>query len=148
MAIFALMFAQMRHKKMEINEGFRVEITSGSDRFWRYNTAVTCGCFDASDRGIDFIGTEDIIAPVGSNLKERPADYPAARKIEFETAPCDHILMYLYVIPHTLPAESAIADCKPFDMRIKVMRGRAIVLDRIFPINSWSGASIELRLPR
>lgn len=133
---------------MEIGEGFRVAIESGSDRFWRYNVAVTCGCFDAHDARIDFAGVEDIVAPAGSNLAARPDGYPEHRRIEFVTPPCHHILMYVYIIPHTMPGERDIADCKPFDLRIRVSRGKVAVFDKICPVNSWAGSSIELRLPK
>lgn len=137
---------------MEIKDGFSVEIASSYDQLWRYNLALTCGCFDDIGKGSDnprkdFIAAEDFIAPVGANLTRCPDDYPADRTLRFTTVSCDYLLMYLYVIPHTLPQERDISDCEPFPLRITVKRGNAIIHEHLYEINCWSGASIELRLP-
>ena len=137
---------------MMSKESFYVEITSNYDRFWRYNLAVTCGCFDDLGKGEDnprkdFVAAEDTIAPAGSNLTAPPQGYPAHRKLSFTTVGCDYLLMYLYVIPHTLPEDRELENCDPFGLQVKVTRGDSIVLDREFHVNCWSGASIELRLP-
>lgn len=137
---------------MEIKDGFSVEISSDYDQLWRYNIAVTCGCFDDHGKGgdnprTDFVSAEDFIAPVGSNLQCRPDNYSPDRTIRFTTIACDYLLMYVYVIPHTLPAEQRIADCEPFTLRITARRGNAIIYDKLHSANCWSGASIELRLP-
>lgn len=130
------------------NDGFKVEISSAFERLWCYNMAVTCGCFDADGNRIDFVAAEDTVAPVGAGLTARPQGYEIPHTLRFETAPCDHLLMYIYLIPHTLPAERDIADTEPFDLHLRITRGRETVTDRIFSINRWSGASIELRVPK
>lgn len=133
---------------MEKKDGFRVEIRSGYELFWRYNLAVTCGCFDADDNRTDFFGAEDVAAPVGSNLTAPPDDLRERRGIDFTTSPCDHLLMYVYVIPNTLPEQTDIAECKPFDMTIRVTRGGQTLFDSVVPVNCWSGCSMELRIPK
>lgn len=156
--LFISIFARRADYKttsdMKIDEGFSVEISSGYDRLWKYNLAVTCGCFGSSGEGgsederLDFVAAEAFVAPVGSNLKSCPADYPADRAIRFTTVPCDYLKMYVYVIPHTLPEERDVADCKPFGLRVRVLRGKAVIHDEEHSVNCWSGASIELRLPK
>ena len=69
--------------------------------------ALMCGCFDAADQRIGFATAESAVAGVGANLTERPADIPADRSAVLETMACDHLLLYLYIIPHTLPAGNA-----------------------------------------
>lgn len=158
---------------MNINEGFSVEISCGYEQFWRYNLAVTCGCFDrnrgdANDNSEiegtgengaistggdrftrkDFISAEDFIAPAGTNMESRPDNCPKERGIRFSTIGCDCLKMYVYVIPHSLPVDRHIADYPSFDLRIRVTRGKETVCDDLHTVNAWSGASIELLLPK
>ena len=137
---------------METNDGFSVEITSSYAGLWRYNLAVTCGCFDDTGNGVDnprrdFVAAEDFVAQTGANLQQPPEGYSADRTIRFSTIACDYLLMYVYVIPHTLPVERNIADCKPFGLHICVRRGSTVVYERLHSVNCWSGTSIELRVP-
>lgn len=148
---------------INIDEGFSVEIESRCDHFWRYNLAVTCGCFergaggeDGSELHIgsevyrrkDFVAAEDFVAPVGANMECCPEDCPSSRGVKFETVPCDCLKMYVYVIPHSLPVDCRISDFPPFDLHIRVMRGRATIHDELHKVNAWSGASIELLVPK
>ena len=138
---------------MKISEGFSVEITSDYKELWRYNLAVTCGCFDDEGKGEDnprrdFIAAEDTIAPTGSNLKACPTDYPSQRGISFTTTPCDYLMLYVYVIPHSLPQDRIIEHTKPFKMRIRITRGKAVVCDTDYNVNSWAGESIELKVQK
>ena len=137
---------------MEFKEGFSVEITGSDSELWRYNIAVICGCFASSGSGEDerrdFISAEDTVAPVGSNLAQRPAGIPDTRRISFTTVPCEYLQMYVYVIPHTLPAGRDIADFPPLALQIKVSCGNAVIHSEEYHANAWSGASIELRIPK
>ena len=128
------------------NEGFKVEITSDFADFLRYNVAVTCGCFDENDERISFVSAEDTIAPVGSALVAAPKGRNAKRVISFATDECHHLLMYIYLIPYTLPAGRDISDYKPFALNVRVMRGQRVVLKEQYSVNQWSGASIELKV--
>ena len=131
---------------MSKNEGFKVEISSDFEEFWCYNVAVTCGCFDEEERRVGFASADDAIAPVGSNLKKAPSDYPAKRLDRFETEECHHLLMYIYIIPHTIPIDRVIDEHKPFPLKVRVSRGGKVVTTQTLPVNRWSGASLELRV--
>lgn len=155
---------------MNTNEGFSVEIGCSYGQFWRYNLAVTCGCFERSRNDNaqlgttddndaitigsrrytrkDFISAEDFIAPVGTNFERCPGDCPQERGIKFSTVPCDCLKMYVYVIPHSLPVDRHISDYPAFDLRIRVTRGTDNIYDKLHSVNAWSGASIELLLPK
>ncbi|MCH5330642.1 MAG: hypothetical protein J1E04_06700 [Alistipes sp.] len=138
---------------MNDKQPFSVEISSGYNRLWRYNMAVTCGCFDDLGRGednprTDFIAAEDTVAPVGANMNRCPDDYDSRRGISFVTSPCDYLLMYVYVVPHSLPSDTGMDRCKPFPLRIRVTQGDQVIHDEEHSVNGWSGASIELRLPK
>ena len=111
-------------------KGFTIEVTSRYDGWWRYNAALMCGCF----------------AAVGANLAERPADIPADRRAVLETMPCDHLVLYLYLIPHTLPAGNDIDTTRPFEIELRISYAGRLLRTERRAINQWSGASIELRV--
>lgn len=127
-------------------KGFTIEITSRYEGWWRYNAALMCGCFDAADQRIGFVSAASDVADVGSNLAERPADTPADRTAVLHTMPCDHLLLYLYIIPHTLPTDNDIDANKPFEIELRISyAGRRLRTEKR-AINQWSGASIELKI--
>ena len=91
-----------------------------------------------------------IVAPtgadVGSNLTERPADIAADRTAALQTMPCDHLVLYLYIIPHTLPADNEIDATRPFGIEVRISyAGRRLRTEKR-EINQWSGASVEMRV--
>lgn len=131
---------------MTDNKGFSIEISSPFEGFWRYNAALMCGCFDAADNRTGFASAEDTVAEVGANLPRKPAGYPTDRKVRLTTDPCDHLQLYLYLIPHTLPADNAIVESKPFRLDIQIAYGGRKLRTEHFEINQWSGASLEMRI--
>lgn len=132
---------------MSQKRGFRIEVTSRYAQWWRYNVALMCGCFDAANERTGFASASSEVAAVGANLPERPAGVEAQRRVVLETPPCDHLILYVYIIPHTLPADNGIDASRPFEIEIASFRDgeRLPTLKRT--INQWSGASIELRVP-
>ena len=127
-------------------KGFTIEVTSRYGEWWRYNVALMCGCFDASDQRIGFASATSDVADVGSNLTERPADIPADRSAVLETMACDHLLLYIYIIPHTLPAGNDIDANKPFEIELRISYNEHRLRTEKRAINQWSGASIEMRV--
>lgn len=132
-------------KQQMKKKGFRIEVSSRYDGFWRYNVALTCGCFDAEGNRTEFVTASSHVADVGSNLAQRPADLPEERTVVLSTEPCESLLGYLYIIPHSLPAANDIDAARPFDIALNVFcNGRRIRSERR-AVNQWSGASIELK---
>lgn len=127
---------------------YKVEIESGFAEFWRYNIAVTCGMFDENDVQCGFVSAEDTVAPVGSNLPSAPKGSESRRGLKFEAGDCHHLRMYVYLIPHSLPAALKIAECKPFSLSIKITYGSETIIREKRSINQWSGASIEISASR
>lgn len=123
---------------------YKIEIESRYNEFWRYNIAVTCGLFDADNKQIGFVPAESTVAPVGSNIEKCPNGVETHRRLTFTADDCDHLRMYIYIIPHTLPAATHIADCKPFPLSVKVSFAGKTVVQEKREINQWSGASIEI----
>ncbi|MCM1302386.1 MAG: hypothetical protein NC250_02930 [Alistipes senegalensis] len=129
-------------------KGFTIEIASRFEGWWRYNAALTCGCFDAAGERIGYVSAESHVADVGAGLAERPAEIAPDRRLTLETPPCDHAVLYIYVIPHALPESNDIDATKPFGLDLRIdCDGRRIRSERL-QINQWSGISLELRLDR
>lgn len=126
---------------MEQQDGFEVEVTSDYPGWWRYNVALMCGCYDAAGERVGFSSQEDRVADIGAAPGQPPAGYPARRRTVLHTMSCRRIELYLYVVPHTLPDDSRIADTRPFEISVRVKRGAKTLLVRSQPVNQWSGLS-------
>lgn len=131
---------------MTQTQAYRIEVTSPYNEFWRYNVALMCGCFDAADQRIGFASAEDTVADVGTAPAAPPADGPKQRKILLEAPEAHHLLLYVYIIPHTLPKGSDVADRQPFPLQVRIAHGGQEIRTETYAINQWSGASIELRI--
>lgn len=127
--------------------GFSIELSSRYEEWWRYNAVLMCGCFDSADERIGFVSAESTVAEVGAGLEKCPADLDPARSLTLDTPPCDHLLLYVYIIPHRLPQDSDIRAGKPFEAQLTISRdGRRIGRER-FEVNQWGGCSLEMRIP-
>lgn len=126
--------------------GFTIEVSSRYEGWWRYNVALMCGCFDADDNRIDFTSAEVHIADVGSNLKSKPVGFSNDTVATLNTVACDHLQLYIYIIPHTLPADNDISDTTPFEVEYNISYAGKKLRSGKRLINQWSGASIEVRI--
>ena len=126
------------------NEGFKVEIVSDYEQFWCYNVVVMCGCFDEEGNQVDFVPVEEIVAPVNVGLKCKPSGYPACKTIRFDAPECDHLLMHICIIPHTLPCEEDCCDRDEFVFGVKITHGEDVIHNEQHRANRWSGVSLEL----
>ena len=133
---------------MSAPEGFRIEIASRFEGWWRYNAVLMCGCFDAADVRTGFVSAESHVADVGSGPAERPKNVAPDRRLTLDTPPCDHLVLYLYIIPHTLPQSNDIEATKPFTLELQIAYDGKPVRSERLPINQWSGTSLELRIDR
>ncbi len=131
---------------MTTKKGFSIEISSRFEGWWRYNAALMCGCFDAADERIGFVSAESHVADVGAGPAERPSEIAPDRRLTLETPPCDHAVLYIYVIPHTLPESNDIDATKPFALDLQIACDGKRFRNERLPINQWSGISLELRL--
>ena len=86
------------------------------------------------------------IAPVGAELREIPRGYSANRRVELHTAEATNLTLYIYVMPHTLPMTTDVAEAKPFEMVVEVLHGIDQVYRKRVEVNQWSGENIELSL--
>ena len=133
---------------MATKKGFSIEVSSRYDGWWRYNAALMCGMFDADGNRTGFASASSHVADVGSGLAEPPAGVDPARRAVLETPECDHLVLYIYIIPHKLPDDNDIEATKPFEIEIAVHRDGRELFVRKHAINQWSGASFEIRIGR
>lgn len=131
---------------MAPKSGFRIEISSRYEGWWRYNVTLMCGLFDSGGSRIGFAAAESRVADTGSGMERPPADYDPARRPALETAPCDHLQLYVYIVPHRLPDDNDIESTRPFDIEIDIRAGGRKVVHERRAVNQWSGASIEMRV--
>lgn len=125
-------------------KSFTVEIHSDSDRWWCYNAAMMCGALDGAGHSLGFSAAESHVADVGANLEEPPEGLDLHRRLTLETPPCERIILYIYIVPHTLPRDCAIGGHPPFPLYVDVSQDGKTVETKTYPVNRWGGASIEL----
>lgn len=125
---------------------FNIQIRSTYAEIWRYNIAISCGCTDSAGNVVEVVGEQDNVAPVGSNLKVAPDGFTLPREVRLSTLETEGIVAYIYIVPHTLPAQRDIAESEPFKLSVKVSAGRDTIYNVVHMVNQWSGTSIELKL--
>ncbi len=131
---------------MEKQQGFTVELSSRCKEWWCYNVDLVCGCFDERGERVDFRSVASEVAPAGSNLETRPDGVEPYRRVKLSAPDCHHLMLYIYIIPHTLPRCTLIEDAEPFNISLKITRNGKVVHDQRHAINRWSGASVELKV--
>lgn len=131
-----------------MDKKFTISLQSRYAELWRYNIVVMCGCFDKVGERTDFLSKENFVAAVGSNLTAAPNGIESHNRLTLTTSPCDSIVAYIYLLPHSLPPTRDVEEYAPFDLRIKVSAGDSVIYDTDHKINQWSGCSIELKLPQ
>ena len=131
-----------------MDKKFSISVQSRYAELWRYNIVVMCGCFDKVGERTDFLSKENFVAAVGSNLTAAPNGIESHNRLTLTTSPCDSIVAYIYLIPHSLPPTRDVEEYAPFDLRIKVSADDNVIYDTDHKINQWSGCSIELKLPQ
>jgi len=140
---------KVKNAEMKTDEGFSVEVESRYEAWWRYNVTILCGCFDAAGERVGFASAERIVAPVGSDQPLPPQDAAAAKRgIGLATAPCERIVLYVYIVPHTLPETREIGAVSPFEVRVRIGYAGNPLSEARYKINPWSGASLEIKLGR
>ena len=53
-------------------------------------------------------------------------------------------LPYIYIIPHTLPMTTDVAEAKPFEMSVEVLHGAEQAYRKRVEVNQWSGENLEI----
>ena len=122
---------------------FTIVLDSDFSDLWRYNIAVMCSV-QRDGAEVEFLKHNSEIAPVGAELREIPRGYNANRRIELHTQSADALTLYIYVMPHTLPMTTDVADAAPFEMLVEVLHGAEQSLRKRVEVNQWSGENLEI----
>lgn len=125
---------------------FNIQIRSSFKELWRYNIAISCGCFTEEGAEPVVVSEQRNIAPVGANLGGAPDGFKLPVEMKLTTPASERIVAYIYIIPHTLPAGRDIDERHPFDLKVKVSADGEVVYNTQHKVNQWSGTSIEIKL--
>lgn len=131
-----------------MDKEFQISVRSRFAELWRYNMVLTCGCFNTDGEQVDFLSQESIVAAVGANLSAPPDGATRRREMCVTTPRCNNIVLYIYLIPHTLPSSRDVDEYAPFDVDISIEAENTVIYHHAHKVNQWSGASIELKLPQ
>ena len=126
---------------------FQISVRSNFAELWRYNIVVTCGTFDAAGEQIEVTTKESSVASIveGGGVAD-VAD--VSRDVKLTTGPCESIKAYVYLMPHKLPSAKSPDDTPTFGVRVKVKADDEQIYNVVHSVNQWSGATIELKLPK
>lgn len=126
---------------------FKISVRSNFAELWRYNIVVTCGAFDAAGEQIEVTTKESSVASiVGGGGVADVVD--VSRDVKLTTGPCESIKAYVYLMPHKLPSAKSPDDTPAFGVRVKVKADDEQIYNVVHSVNQWSGATIELKLPK
>ena len=126
---------------------FQISVRSNFAELWRYNIVVMCGTFDAAGEQIEVTTKESSVASIveGGGVAD-VAD--VSRDVKLTTGPCESIKAYVYLMPHKLPSAKSPDDTPAFGVRVKVKADDEQIYNVVHSVNQWSGATIELKLPK
>lgn len=148
--IFAFAFSYLCSRNKNCKDGNGKRVSNRGEQPLRGVVALQRGThvrlFRPAGNRIGFTTAESRVADVGSNLTTPPSGITPDRRAVLEAPVCDHLLLYIYIIPHTLPASNDIEATKPFPLDLLIeCNGKRLLKERR-TINQWSGASIELKV--
>ena len=127
---------------------FQISVSSNFPDLWRYNVVVMCASYDAQGEQLSVSTQQSSVASAGEDVERDAVPAAADREVVLTTEPCDSIKAYIYLMPHTLPSATAPDDTPNFSIRIKVKGGGEPIYNKEHQVNQWSGATIELKLPK
>ena len=122
---------------------FTISIESNFYDLWRYNIIVMANVMRDGEQ-CEVLKHCSEIAPVGAELKSPPEDYNNNRDITLTSTDADALTLYIYIIPHTLPAEQIVRFAPPFELDVKVKHGARIAYKHRYMVNQWSGENISI----
>ena len=124
---------------------FKISVRSNFAELWRYNIVVTCGAFDAAGEQIEVTTSESSVASI---IDGAGGAAGVSRDVKLTTVPCESIKAYVYLMPHKLPSAKSPEDTPAFGVRVKVKADDEQIYNVVHSVNQWSGATIELKLPK
>ena len=127
---------------------FKISVRSNFAELWRYNIVVTCGAFDAAGEQIEVTTSESSVASIVDGAGGAADVADVSREVKLTTLPCESIKAYVYLMPHKLPSAKSPDDTPACGVRVKVKADDEQIYNVVHSVNQWSGATIELKLPK
>ena len=124
---------------------YTIKLDSDFSELWRYNIVVMCSVLRDGVE-VEFLKQTSDVAPVGAELNEVPRGYSNNRGVELRSVEANGLTLYIYIIPHTLPKTTAVADAQPFEMVVEVLHGEEQAYRKRVEVNQWSGENLEITL--
>ena len=128
---------------------YLVKISCDFEEFWRYNLVVMGSVLCGGEQA-ELIKYSSDVAAVGDNLVAKPQGYDESRsRVELRSSDgvkADALTLYIYIIPHTLPATNLVADAADFEFRVEVLHDGVRAYAHTFEVNQWSGDNIVIRV--
>lgn len=131
---------------MKSNEKLTIALTCNHPEWRRFNASLQAETLNEQGERITAESLTQTIANVGDNLREKPSNPTPKSKLEMSLQAAQTLHLYLNIIPHSLPLDSAITFEKGLAVRLVVRRGTTTLLDEKIALNPWSGAIFETRL--
>ena len=131
-----------------MSQRFKISVRSNFAELWRYNIVVTCGAFDAAGEQIEVTTSESSVASIIDGAGGAADVAEVSRDVKLTTSPCESIKAYVYLMPHKLPSAKSPDDTPTFGVRVKVKADDEQIYNVVHSVNQWSGATIELKLPK
>ena len=122
---------------------YTIKLESDFSELWRYNIVVMCSVLrDGTE--VEFLKHSSEVAPVGDELGEVPRGYCHDRSVVLRSVEANGLTLYIYVMPHTLPMTTDVAEAKPFEMVVEVLHGAEQAYRKRVEVNQWSGENLEI----
>lgn len=125
---------------------YTLELHCSFKEWWRYNVQLQCGAYDERGERIGFVATGQTVAEVGAELKAAPDKGSYSRTLKLDSPACHEARFLLYIMPHTLPAESRLEQTPPFEVTLRSYCDGKECQKEVIRVNQWSGTSIERKL--
>ena len=122
-----------------MDTGYKIELRARYKHLQMYNIYMEVGLFDSEGEQIGFLKEvqkwEDTL----------PSD-SFRKTIQIE--PCHHAIIYLFIVPKSVPEQSEIHAPKDFSLKITGYCGNERILVKDLKVNEWAGTNLEIELKR
>lgn len=115
-------------------EIFDIQISSADNLWWHFNLFASLVCYDKAGEVLSFVNAIDN----DSRQSERKARPP----MNFSSNPCDHIELYFYAVPASLPSSRVVRDTTPFGAQIVISASGKVIKTIPCEVNQYGGVTI------
>lgn len=123
---------------------FNINLSCDYPQWWRYNVYISMVCCDENSVAIDYLNLVDKVYDLCSGAEERskPIGYDDLRTISVTSVPCDHIILYIYVIANTLPKSVIVRDSPEFEVELTISCDGRQIRNQRCKVNQIGGLTI------